>query len=69
MDYTRNLSGRGKHWESMTTEQRTLSARIQARADGLRDHAAACGESLGIREAVDLAALQLGFEAPRQDAS
>ena len=68
MDYTRNSSSRVKHWGQMTTEQRALSARIQARADRLRDRAAACGESLGIREAVDLAALQLGFGAP-QDAS
>lgn len=68
MDYTRNAGSRVKHWEQMTTEQRALSVRIQARADGLRDQAAACGESLGIREAVDLAALQLGLEAP-QDVS
>lgn len=44
----------------MTPEQQALAAELHARAVRLRDGAAAAGDSLSIRDAIHLAAIQMG---------
>jgi hypothetical protein len=46
---------------TLTDAQRELAERLQERAEALR---AACDDGLGVREAVDLAAVQLGLQPP-----
>lgn len=67
MDFTRTLATRGKQWETMTPEQQAMSRLIQRRAEQLRDEAARDGDSLGIRQAVTLASIQLGLDGPADD--
>jgi hypothetical protein len=44
----------------MTPAQLALAAELHTRADRLRDGAAADGDSLSIRDAIHLAAVQMG---------
>ncbi|MDI5965789.1 hypothetical protein [Streptantibioticus silvisoli] len=48
----------------LTAEQQVLADELHARAEALR---AGSEEGLSIREAVELAAVQLGLEAPKPD--
>jgi hypothetical protein len=62
MGYTETPGTREAAWRrSMTPDQEQLAAELQARAERLRVGAADDGEGLSIREAVDLAAVQMGL--------
>jgi hypothetical protein len=61
MSYTETPTRQQPAWRSdLTPEQHALASQLHTRADRLRAGAAADGESLSIREAVELAAVQLG---------
>ncbi|MFC8015980.1 hypothetical protein [Streptomyces cinereoruber] len=59
-----HYAGRRRGCRNLTDVQRELADRLTVRAEMLRAEAGRDGEYLGIREAIALAAVQLGLHAP-----
>ncbi|MFJ3787015.1 hypothetical protein [Streptomyces sp. NPDC090093] len=59
-------AGRRRGCRNLTDPQRELAERLAVRAELLRSEAGRDGEALSIRDAVALAAVQLGLHAPAE---
>ncbi|MGA5499419.1 hypothetical protein ACPCSP_34485 [Streptomyces cinereoruber] len=59
-----HYAGRRRGCRSLTDPQRELADRLEVRAELLRAEAGRDGEHLGIRDAITLAAVQLGLVTP-----
>ncbi|MFD5110356.1 hypothetical protein [Streptomyces cinereoruber] len=59
-------AGRRRGCRNLTDPQRELADRLTVRAELLRAEAGRDGEFLSIRDAVALAAVQLGLHAPAE---
>ena len=54
----------GQRAQVLTVEQQAIADRLARRATELRNAAEADGDHLTLREAIDVAALQLGYATP-----
>ncbi|MFC8015600.1 hypothetical protein [Streptomyces cinereoruber] len=61
-----HYAGRRRGCRNLTAPQRELAERLAVRAELLRAEAGRDGEALSIRDAVALAAVQLGLHAPAE---